>query len=94
MPAEQSSTGKANVWPGSADNRSRFFRVNDRIEVPQPFKMKDFLEQEENEKVWTGENSGEGEGAGVVPLFGADHPDKEFKVNLCGPTASSGRTPP
>mmetsp|Transcript_62594 Transcript_62594/g.173486 ORF Transcript_62594/g.173486 Transcript_62594/m.173486 type:complete len:315 (-) Transcript_62594:53-997(-) len=60
----------ANVLP----NDKRPLQVNEEIAVPPPFYLKDFLlaHQEALAK------------GNTVPLFGTDHPDKEFTINVIG----------
>mmetsp|Transcript_76845 Transcript_76845/g.232940 ORF Transcript_76845/g.232940 Transcript_76845/m.232940 type:complete len:581 (-) Transcript_76845:474-2216(-) len=78
---EASEQGKkAEAWPVPEEERP--VRQDRETEVPPPFHLADFLLAHEA-------NLARGK---VLPLFGADHPDKEFKVLVAGgPGKQSGQ---
>lgn len=59
-------------------------QINDKVSVPDPFPLQDFLDKNANALA-------KNEGA-PLPLFGEDHPDKEFRVLVVGPGKSRPAT--
>lgn len=67
---ESPESSNPNEWP----EERRPVRQDRETEVPEPFYLEDFLKANED-KLEAGE---------ALPLFGVDHPDKEFKIFVTG----------